>query len=245
VVRPCERTEVGRRFPPIRGTTRAPGVGPGLNKARTADCPPPLCRVRNRRPRAVEGRDTGPLRPQRASIGRNSLPVSRGSVSARTAGGENPRSHAPMSTESARTSPCGLTRSMTSPKEGCSAIKARRFPFDIPARRLPRLAAASHKSGDVSPVFWPFLSGPEGIPSLGRLCSAGPRSTVLSHHLRMKELRNEGEAPHPWFAHQSPPSDQRLTRHLTRAGRSTAGRYTLYGGVLASSASFASASASS
>jgi hypothetical protein len=115
---PVMRTEVGRRFPPIRGTTRAPGVGPGLNKARTADCPPPLCRVRNRRPRAVEGRDTGPLRPQRASIGRNSLPVSRGSVSARTAGGENPRSHAPMSTESARTSPCGLTRSMTSPKEG-------------------------------------------------------------------------------------------------------------------------------
>jgi hypothetical protein len=39
------RTEAGRRFPPIRGTTRVPG-GPGPNNARAADCPSPLCRVR-------------------------------------------------------------------------------------------------------------------------------------------------------------------------------------------------------
>ena len=141
------RTEVGRRFPPIRGTTRAPGVGPGLNKARTADCPPPLCRVRNRRPRAAEGRDTDPLRPQRVIIGRNSLACSRGFVSARTAPRENTRSHEPMRTESALTGPCGLTRSMTSPKD-----------------------------------FWPFLSGPEGIPLWAAfervLCQNSPRLTI-------------------------------------------------------------------
>lgn len=173
------------------------------------------------------------------------MPVSRGSVSARTAGGENPRSHAPDVDRIGADQPVRANEINDIAERGCSAIKARRFPFDIPARRLPRLAAVSHKSGDVSSCLLAFPQRPRGHSSLGRLCSAGPRSTVLSHHLRMKELRNEGEAPHPWFAHQSPPSDQRLTRHLTRAGRSTAGRYTLYGGVLASSASFASASASS